>query len=160
MVVDLIGRFFIVLSKYTYDIIYKYFYLCVRSVISIVQMWRFITLYPVFPRQSTSRSFTGIDTIFPIKIIAHQTSQVMWASYFSSAIIELSLKPMSITLRANSQQFHARSDLLILESGSDAVFLDVSFFFIPLILAQNDALLGFPTFLLGALRSDPGFSLS
>ena len=55
------------------------------------------------------------------------------------------------------QQFQARKLLLILESGSDAVFLDVSFFFIPFILAQKDALRGFPTFLLGALRSDPGF---
>jgi len=58
------------------------------------------------------------------------------------------------------QQFHARSDLLILLSGSLAVFLEVNFFFMPFIRAQNDALRGFPTFLLGALRSDPGFALS
>ena len=65
-----------------------------------------------------------------------------------------------ITVYIIYQQFQARRDLLILLSGSDAVFLEVNFFFIPLILAQKDALLGFPTFLLGALRSDPGFSLS
>jgi hypothetical protein len=49
---------------------------------------------------------------------------------------------------------------LILESGSLAVFEDVNFFFIPFILAQKDARLGFPTFFEGALRSDPGFSAS
>ena len=59
-----------------------------------------------------------------------------------------------------SQQFQARNDLLILESGSLAVFLEVNLDFIPFIRAQKDALRGFPTFLLGALRSDPGFSLS
>jgi hypothetical protein len=59
-----------------------------------------------------------------------------------------------------SQQFQALNDLLILLSGSLAVFLLVSLDFMPFILAQKDALLGFPTFLLGALRSDPGFSLS
>jgi len=58
------------------------------------------------------------------------------------------------------QQFHALRDLLILESGSEAVFLEVNFAFIPFILAQKDARLGFPTFFEGALRSDPGFSLS
>ena len=58
------------------------------------------------------------------------------------------------------QQFHARKLLLILESGSLAVFAEVNLFFIPFILAQKDALRGFPTFLLGALRSDPGFSRS
>ena len=56
--------------------------------------------------------------------------------------------------------FISTSDLLILLSGSLAVLADVNFFFIPLILAQNDALRLFPTFLLGALRLDPGFSLS
>ena len=59
-----------------------------------------------------------------------------------------------------SQQFHALNDLLILESGSLAVLALVSFFFIPLILAQKLALLLFPTFLLGLFRSEPGFSLS
>jgi hypothetical protein len=58
------------------------------------------------------------------------------------------------------QQFHARRDLLILLSGSLAVFLEVSFSFMPLILAQNDALRGFPTFFEGALRSLPGLALS
>ena len=59
-----------------------------------------------------------------------------------------------------TQQFHERKDLLIRESGSLAVFLLVSLDFIPFILAQKDALRLFPTFLLGALRSDPGFALS
>ena len=58
------------------------------------------------------------------------------------------------------QQFQALSDLLMRESGSLAVFLEVNFFFMPFILAQNDALRGFPTFFEGALRSLPGFSRS
>jgi hypothetical protein len=58
------------------------------------------------------------------------------------------------------QQFQALNDLLIRESGSLAVFFEVSFFFMPFILAQNDALRGFPTFFEGALRSLPGFSRS
>ena len=58
------------------------------------------------------------------------------------------------------QQFQARNDLLIRLSGSLAVFLEVNLDFMPFIRAQKDALRGFPTFLLGALRSDPGFSLS
>ena len=57
-------------------------------------------------------------------------------------------------------QFHALRDLLILESGSLAVLAEVSFFFIPFILAQNDDLLLLPFFLLGAFRSLPGFALS
>ena len=59
-----------------------------------------------------------------------------------------------------SCQSQARNDLLILESGSEAVFLEVNFSFIPFIRAQKDALRGFPTFFDGALRSLPGFSLS
>jgi len=70
------------------------------------------------------------------------------------------LKAFICNYTQSYQQFQALKDLLILESGSLAVFLLVSFFFIPFILAQKDALRGFPTFLLGALRSDPGFSLS
>jgi hypothetical protein len=58
------------------------------------------------------------------------------------------------------QQFQDLRDLLILLSGSFAVLEEVSFFFIPFILAQKDALRGFPTFFEGALRSLPGFSLS
>ena len=58
------------------------------------------------------------------------------------------------------QQFQALNDLFILESGSLAVLALVSFFIIPLILAQKVALLLFLTFLLGAFRSEPGFSLS
>ena len=58
------------------------------------------------------------------------------------------------------QQFQARSDLLILLSGSLAVLEEVSFFFIPFILAQKLFLRGFPTFFEGALRSEPGFSRS
>jgi hypothetical protein len=43
------------------------------------------------------------------------------------------------------QQFHARSDLLIRLFGSFAVFLLVSFFFIPVILAQNESRRGPPS---------------
>jgi len=57
------------------------------------------------------------------------------------------------------QHFHFLSALLILESGSLAVFALVSFFFIPPIRAQNDFFLEPPSGC-GALRSEPGFSFS
>ena len=58
------------------------------------------------------------------------------------------------------QQFQALNDLLIRESGSLAVFAEVSFAFIPDIRAQKLFLRGFPTVLEGAFRSLPGFSFS
>jgi len=42
-------------------------------------------------------------------------------------------------LYVNYLQFHARNDLLIREDGSFAVAADVRFFFMPSILAQNEA---------------------
>jgi hypothetical protein len=43
------------------------------------------------------------------------------------------------------QQFHARKLLLILESGSFAVFALVSFFFMPFIRAQKESRRGPPS---------------
>jgi hypothetical protein len=64
----------------------------------------------------------------------------------------------TVTARASGftghQQFQARSDLLIRLSGSLAVSLEVSFSFMPFILAQNESLLG-PPWGWGALRFAP-----
>ena len=43
-------------------------------------------------------------------------------------------------LKGSYQHFQARRLLLILEFGSFAVFADVSFFFMPVILAQKESL--------------------
>ena len=65
------------------------------------------------------------------------------------------------------QQFHLRSALLILESGSLAVLAEVSFFFIPFIREQKDFLLfadldplfNFDGFVVTAVLSfEPGFA--
>lgn len=53
------------------------------------------------------------------------------------------------------QQPHAFKDLLIRLFGSFAVFDDVSFFFMPDILAQNDLWRGLSESLLGAFRFMP-----
>jgi hypothetical protein len=50
-------------------------------------------------------------------------------------------------------QFQARKDLLIREFGSLAVLAEVSFFFMPDILAQNDFFLEPPS---GCGRFNPG----
>ena len=88
--------------------------------------------------------------------ISQAQISLLMSCLFSFIIV----KELTCNYTQFAQQFQARKDLLILLSGSFAVFLLVSLDFIPFILAQNDALRGFPTFLLGALRSDPGFSLS
>jgi len=78
-----------------------------------------------------------------------------------SSLLNLIVVRELITNYTNlSQQFQALNDLLILESRSFAVFLEVSLSFIPLIRAQNDARRGFPTFFEGALRSLPGLAFS
>ncbi len=70
--------------------------------------------------------------------------QSAYLSFFRLGLPRYTLSDISY------QQFQALNDLLILLSGSLAVLAEVSFFFIPFILAQNDALLLLPTFLDGA----------
>jgi hypothetical protein len=47
--------------------------------------------------------------------------------------------PSAVDIYPPSAQFHALKDLLILLFGSFAVFSEVNFFFMPVILAQKES---------------------